>query len=50
MADDFGFSEFIEKNFPKGVNVPTGVSEDEAIQSVKQQFAEHGFDVPDETA
>ena len=50
MADDFGFEDYINKNFPKGVSVPTGVSEDEAIQAVKKQLGERGFDCPDETA
>jgi hypothetical protein len=38
MADDFGIEDFINKNFPQGVNVPTGVSEDEAVQAVQEQF------------
>jgi len=50
MADDFGFEDYIDKNFPKGVSVPTGVSEDEAIQAVKKQLGERGFDCTDETA
>jgi hypothetical protein len=41
---------YINENFPKGVNVPTGVSDDEAIQAVQQQFRDAGFDCPDETA
>jgi hypothetical protein len=41
---------YINENFPKGVNVPTGVSEDEAIQAVQQQFRDAGFGCPDETA
>lgn len=50
MADDFGFEDYIDKKFPKEVSVPTGVSEDEAIQAVKKQLGEHGFDCPDEMA
>jgi hypothetical protein len=50
MADDFGIEDYINENFPEGVNVPTGVSEDEAIQAVKQQFSDRGFDCSDETA
>jgi hypothetical protein len=41
---------YINENFPKGVNVPTGVSEDEAIRSVQEQFKEAGFECPEETA
>lgn len=52
MADDLTtqIEDYVEKNFPKGVSVPTGVSEDEAIQAVKKQFRDAGFDCPDETA
>ena len=50
MADDFSFEDYTNKNFPKELSVPTGVSEDEAIQVVKKQLGEHGFDCPDETA
>jgi hypothetical protein len=50
MADDFCFEDYINKNSPKELSVPTGVSEDEAIQVVKKQLGEHGFDCPDETA
>jgi hypothetical protein len=52
MADDLSaqIEAYVQKNFPKGVSVPTGVSEDEAIQAVKKQFREAGFDCSDETA
>lgn len=50
MADDFGIEDFVNKNFPQGVNVPTGVSEDEAVQAVQEQFGKAGFDCPAETA
>jgi hypothetical protein len=52
MADDLTtqIEDYVNKNFPKGVSVPTGVSEDEAIEAVKRQFRESGFDCPDETA
>jgi hypothetical protein len=46
----FGVEDYINRNFPKGVNVPTGVSEDEAIRAVQQQFRDAGFDCPDKTA
>jgi hypothetical protein len=47
---DFGIQDFIDKNFPQGVNVPTGVSEDDAVRAVQEQFTNAGFDCPDETA
>jgi hypothetical protein len=40
----------VDENFPKGVSVPTGVSEDEAIRAVQEQFQEAGFACPEETA
>jgi len=40
----------VDENFPKGVSVPTGVSEDEAIRSVQEQFQKAGFGCPEETA
>ena len=48
--NDLGIQDYIDKNFPKGVSVPTGVSEEEAVESVKKQFTDAGFDCPDETA
>jgi hypothetical protein len=36
--------------FPEGVSVPTGVSEDEAVQAVQDQFTVAGFDCPEEQA
>jgi hypothetical protein len=52
VADDLStqIEDYVKKNFPKGVSVPTGVSEDDAIQAVKKQFRDAGFDCPDETA
>jgi hypothetical protein len=50
VPDDFGVEDYINKNFPNGIGVPTGVSEDEAIQVVKKQFGERGFDCPDDMA
>lgn len=40
----------VDEKLPKGVSVPTGVSEDEAIRAVQEQFQEAGFDCPEETA
>lgn len=47
---DFGdeIQRYVDDNFPKGVRVPTGVSEDEAIRSVQEQFP--GFTCPEEAA
>jgi hypothetical protein len=47
---DFGdeIQRYVDDNFPKGVSVPTGVSEEEAIRSVQEQFP--GFLCPEETA
>lgn len=42
--------QHINKNFPKGVSVLTGVTDDEAVRDVQRQFQEAGFDCPDETA
>jgi hypothetical protein len=41
---------YVNDKFPKGVSVPTGVSEDEAIRSVQEQFRDAGFGCPQETA
>lgn len=40
----------IQELFPEGVSVPTGVSEDEAVQAVQDQFTVAGFDCPEEQA
>ena len=47
---DFGdeIQRYVDDNFPKGVRVPTGVSEEEAVRSVQEQFS--GFVCPEETA
>jgi hypothetical protein len=53
MADDDwadDIQKYIEENFPKGVNVPTGVSEDEAVRAVQEQFTKAGFGCPEEQA
>jgi hypothetical protein len=34
----------------QGIVVPTGVSEDEAVQMVQEQFSESGFECPDDQA
>jgi hypothetical protein len=41
---------YVKDNFPEGVNVPLGVSEEDAIRSVQEQYEEAGFHCPDETA
>jgi hypothetical protein len=33
----------IHEDFPTGVNVPTGVTEDAAVLAVQRQFQESGF-------
>jgi hypothetical protein len=40
----------VDDNFPEGVNVPTDVSEDDAVRVVQEQFQEAGFECPEETA
>ncbi|MGZ6806901.1 MAG: hypothetical protein ACXVGG_09770 [Mycobacteriaceae bacterium] len=40
----------IQEMFPEGVSVPSGVSEDEAVQAVQDQFTVAGFDCPEEQA
>lgn len=56
MANDWtdavtkAVEQYVEQNFPKGISVPTGVSEDEAVRAVQDQFRKSGFDCPDETA
>jgi hypothetical protein len=42
--------QHVHQNFPEGVNVPTGVSDDEAMRAVQKQFQDGGFDCPDDTA
>jgi hypothetical protein len=48
LGDDI--KRYVDDKFPKGVSVPTGVSEDEAIRSVQEQFRQAGFGCPEETA
>jgi len=53
MSDDDDLAEIrqkIQEMFPEGVSVPTGVSEDEAVQAVQDQFTVAGFDCPEEQA
>jgi hypothetical protein len=50
MSDDDDLAEIqqkIQEMFPEGVSVPTGVSEDEAVQAVQDQFTVAGFDCPE---
>jgi len=48
LGDDI--KRYVDDKFPKGVSVPTGVSEDEAIRSVQEQFRQPGFGCQEETA
>lgn len=48
LADDI--KRYVNDNFPEGVSVPTGVSEDEASRSIQEQFRTAGFGCPEETA
>ncbi len=51
MSDlDHLIERYIEEHFPESVNVPTGVSEDEAIRSVQEQYDGAGFECSEETA
>lgn len=51
MSDlDDVIERYIEKHFPDSVHVQTGVSEDEAIRSVQDQFDDAGFECSEETA
>lgn len=54
MADEDDLTEEIwrkiQARFPKGVSVPLGVSEDEAVRAVQDQFREAGLDCSDEAA
>jgi hypothetical protein len=54
MSDDDDLAKEIQRKiegmFPEGVSVPTGVSEDEAVQAVQDQFTVAGFDCPEEQA
>ena len=54
MSDDEDLVKEIQRKiqemFPEGVSVPTGVSEDEAVQAVQDQFTVAGFDCPEEQA
>ena len=59
MADDDDVVEDIQRQAQdhlidqlqqQGIVVPTGVSEDEAVQMVQEQFSEAGFECPDDQA
>jgi len=58
MADDDDVVEDIQRQAQdlidqlqqQGIVVPTGVSEDEAVQMVQDQFSEAGFECPDDQA
>lgn len=42
--------QHVQQNFPKGVSVPVGVSDEEAVRTVQKQFKDAGFDCPEDTA
>jgi len=48
LGDDI--RRYLEEHFPEGVNVPTGVSEDEAIRSVQEQFDDAGLECSEDRA
>jgi hypothetical protein len=48
LGDDI--QRYLDDNFPKGVSIPLGVEEDEAIRSVQEQFTNAGFGCPVEAA
>lgn len=58
MADDDDVLEDIRRQAEdltdqlqqQGIVVPTGVSEDEAVQMVQEQFSEAGFECSDDQA
>jgi hypothetical protein len=54
MSDDDDLVKEIQRKiqqmFPQGLSVPNGVSEDEAVQAVQDQFTVAGFDCPEEQA
>ena len=45
-----GLKRHIYRTFPEGVSVPQGVTEDEAIRAVQQQFTDAGYDMPADSA
>jgi hypothetical protein len=47
---DHLIEQYFEAHFPEGVQVPTTVSEDDAIRSVQEQFDDAGFDCSEQTA
>ena len=47
---DHLIDQYFEEHFAEGVNVPTNVSEDDAIRSVQEQFDDAGFDCSEQTA
>jgi hypothetical protein len=47
---DHLIEQYFEEHFAASVKVPTGVSEDDAIRVVQEQFDDAGFDCSEETA
>jgi hypothetical protein len=53
MADDDivgDIERYRRENSPTGITVPTGVSEDQAVRAVQEQFEQAGFGCTEETA
>jgi len=51
MSDlDHLIERYIEEHFSESVNVPTDISEDEAIRFVQEQFDDAGFECSEGTA
>jgi hypothetical protein len=48
LAD--GLRRHIYQTFPEGVSVPQGVTEDEAICAVQQQFTDAGYEMSTDSA
>jgi len=45
-----GLRRHIYRTFPEGVSVPRGVTEDDAIRAVQQQFTDAGCEMPTHSA
>ncbi|MCV6966081.1 hypothetical protein H7J50_20040 [Mycobacterium intermedium] len=50
--NDLGIEDYVNRNFPKELSVPTPdeASEEEAIRAVQKQFKDAGFDCSAKTA
>ncbi len=45
-----GLRRHIFRTFPEGVSVPQGITEDEGIRAVQQQFTDAGYEMPTDSA